>query len=151
VAHELAQRDGEPTTRAWNPEETPMKVMQELVAYFDRRGKLTRRQIRTLLEQGYLASEAPPNMLDLCDRVGDTFYFRVTGETNGPLWGTDVYTGDSALAVASVHAGVLRAGESGAIKVVVEAPLPRYSGCVRHGVTSHDFGSFGTAYRVQAV
>ena len=28
-----------------------MKVVQELVAYFDRRGKLSRRQLRRLLEQ----------------------------------------------------------------------------------------------------
>ena len=36
-----------------------MKVMHDLVAYFDRRGKLSRRQLRKLLEQNFVASDAP--------------------------------------------------------------------------------------------
>ena len=34
------------------------------------------------------------------------FFFQVTGETHGSLWGTDVYTSDSSLGSGSVHAGV---------------------------------------------
>lgn len=128
-----------------------MKVMQELVAYFDRRGKLTKKQIRQLLEAGFLAADAPQTIIDLCDQVGATYYFRVKGEPQGPLWGTDVYTGDSALGVAAVHAGLLKPGETAVVKVTVVAPLPQYQGSVRHGVTSHDFGRFGTAYRLAAV
>ncbi len=128
-----------------------MKVMQELVAYFDRRGRLSKKEIRRLLDQGLLAGDAPANMLDLCDPVGATYYFRVTGEAAGPLWGTDVYTGDSALSVAAVHAGLVKVGESAVLKVIVEKPLARYAGSTRNGVTSHDFGPFATAYRLAAV
>jgi hypothetical protein len=128
-----------------------MKVMQELVAYFDRRGRLAPDEIHALLDRGFLATDAPQNMLDLCDPVGATYYFRVTGDPGGPLWGTDVYTGDSTLAAACVHAGLLKPGQAGVVKVVVEQPLTQYQGCVRHGVTSHDFGRYGTAYRVLAV
>jgi len=98
-----------------------MKVVQELVAYFDRRGRLTKKQIRHLLDQGLLAADAPLTMIDLCDPVGATYYFRVTGEAAGPLWGTDVYTGDSAIAVAAVHAGLVKAGESAIVKLTVVA------------------------------
>ena len=49
-----------------------MKVIQELVAYFDRRGKLAPPQVRRLLERGYLAADAPPHMLDLREPVGAT-------------------------------------------------------------------------------
>lgn len=128
-----------------------MRVMQELVAYFDRRGRLSRKDLRRLLDQGFLASDAPTTMIDLCDRVGAVYYFRVTGDTNGPLWGTDVYTGDSALAVAAVHAGLVRPGSAAILRVTVEQPLKAYPGSSRHGVTSHDFGPFGTAYRLSAV
>ena len=128
-----------------------MKVVQELVAYFDRRGRLTKRQIRHLLDQGLLAGDAPLTMIDLCDPVGATYYFRVTGEVAGPLWGTDVYTGDSAIAVAAVHAGLVKAGDSAIVKVTVEQPLPRYAGSVQNGVTSHEFGPYGTAFRLAAV
>jgi hypothetical protein len=128
-----------------------MKVVQELVAYFDRRGRLTKKQIRHLLDQGLLAGDAPLTMIDLCDPVGATYYFRVTGEAAGPLWGTGVYTGDSAIAVAAVHAGLVKAGEAAIVKVTVEQPLPGYAGSLQNGVASHEFGPYGTAYRLAAV
>src|SRR5262245_245206 len=128
-----------------------MKAVQELVAYFDRRGALSQRQLRKLLDQGFLAADAPPTMADLCDPVGATFYFRVRGMTEGSLWGTDVYTGDSSIATAAVHAGLVAVGESAIVKATAVAPLSRYQGSMRHGVTSHDFGRYGTAYRLAAV
>ena len=33
----------------------------------------------------------------------------------------------------------------------VVAPLAQYQGCVRNGVTSHDFGRYGSAYRLSAI
>lgn len=128
-----------------------MKVIQELVAHFDRQGKLSRKEIRALLDQGLLAAEAPQRIMDLCETPGTTYYFRLTGSTEGMVWGTDVYTGDSVLAAAAVHAGVVKDGESGIVKVTVMAPLTQYQGSIRHGVTTHDFGRFGTAYKIDKV
>ena len=62
-----------------------MKVIQELVAYFERRGRLTRAEIRKLLDQGLAAGDAPLNMRTLCDPIGATYYFRVTGDAAGTL------------------------------------------------------------------
>jgi len=128
-----------------------MKAVQELVAYFDRRGALSPRQLRRLLDQGFLAGDAPATMIDLCDPVGVTFYFRVSGAAQGSLWGTDIYTGDSTLAVAAVHAGLVKVDETAIVKVTVVAPLQKYQGSARNGVTSHDFGRYGTAYRLSAI
>lgn len=128
-----------------------MKVVQELVAYFDRRGRLTKRQIRTLLDQGLLAGDAPANMLDLCDPVGATYYFRIKGDTAGQVWGTDPYTGDSSLAAAAVHAGLVAPGSTAVLKVTVIAPPAQFDGDTRNGITTHAFGRFGTAYRLSAV
>ena len=128
-----------------------MKVVQEMVAYFDRRGQLSKRQIRQLLDKGYLAADAPANMLELGDTIGATYYFRVRGATEGSLWGTDIYTGDSALGVAAVHAGLVKAGDSAIVKVTLVAPLAQYPGSLRHGVTSHDFGRYGSAYSLGAI
>lgn len=125
-----------------------MKVIQELVAHFDRQNKLSREEISALLDQGLLASDAPARIQDLCGTPGTTYYFRVIGAIDGSLWGTDVYTADSMLASAAVHAGVVKAGESAVVRVTVMPPLAQYQGSVRNGVTSHDFGRFGTAYRV---
>jgi hypothetical protein len=128
-----------------------MKVIQELIAYFDRRGKLTPEQIERLLQQGLLAADAPDNLVGLCDQVGQTFYFQVYGEDRGNVWGTDTYTGDSALGAAAVHAGALELGATRVVKVTVVEPLPQYRGSTRNGITSQSFGSFGTAYRVDPV
>ncbi|MGD9923643.1 MAG: LCCL domain-containing protein, partial [Pseudorhodoplanes sp.] len=116
-----------------------------------RRGQLSKKQVRQLLDKGYLAADAQPHMLELGSSIGTSYYFRVRGETEGPLWGTDIYTGDSALAVAAVHAGLVKPGESAVVKVTVMAPLAQYQGCVRNGVTSHDFGRYGSAYCLGAI
>lgn len=128
-----------------------MKVIQELVAYFDRRGRLTPKQIAKLMKKGFLASDSPPNMLGLCDQPGQTHYFRVHGEDAGAVWGTDTYTGDSSLASAAVHAGAVGMGETAVVKVTVVEPLPTYRSSTRNGITSHSYGPYGTAYRIDAV
>jgi hypothetical protein len=128
-----------------------VKVVQELVAYFDRRGMLSAKQMRKLLDQGFLAADAPPTMNGLCDTNGSTFYFRVRGTVEGSVWGTDVYTGDSALAAAAVHAGLLKPDQIAIVKVTVVAPPAQFKGATRNGVTSHDFGRYGTAFRLAKV
>jgi hypothetical protein len=105
-----------------------MKVIQELVAHFERQKKLSEPEIKALLDQGLLAADAPVRIQDLCDTPGTTYYFRVTGATDGSIWGTDVYTG--------------------VVRVTVMTPLAQYQGSIRNGVSSHDFGRFGAAYRV---
>ena len=128
-----------------------MKVIQELVAHFDRQNKLSREELKALLDQGFLATDAPARIQDLCVTAGTTYYFRVTGATDGSIWGTDVYTGDSALGVAAVHAGAVKAGETAVVRVTVMPPLAQYQGSVRNGVTSQDYGRFGAAYKVDRV
>ncbi len=128
-----------------------MKVIQELVAHFDRKGKLSRKEIRALLDQGMLASDAPQRIMDLCDTIGNTYYFRVTGGLEGMVWGSDVYTGDSALAPAAIHAGLVKEGDAAVIKVTVLTPPAQFQGSLRNGITSHDFGRFGTAFKLEAV
>jgi hypothetical protein len=128
-----------------------MKVVQDLVAYFDRRGKLSRRQLRRLLEQNFVASDAPTSMHGLCETVGATYYFRVTGVTEGQLWGTDIYSGDSTIGAAAVHAGLLKPGETAFLKVTVVTPPEKFPGTVRNGVTSTEYGRYRYAWRLSAI
>ena len=60
-----------------------MKVIHELVAYFDRRGLLAQAHLTRLLDQGLLAHEAPRTMVEHCGPPGQSYYFRVTGEIGG--------------------------------------------------------------------
>lgn len=128
-----------------------MKVVQELVAYFDRRGKLSRKQLRALLEQNLIASDAPANMHGLCDTVGATYYFRVTGATEGQLWGTDIYSGDFTIGAAAVHAGLLKPSETGFLRVTVVTPPEKFEGTTRNGVTSTEYGRYQYAWRLSAI
>jgi hypothetical protein len=59
------------------------------------------------------------------------------------VWGTDVYTIDSSLQLAAVHAGVLRPGQTGTVKVKILGVRPAgFKGSTRHGVTSLDYGAY---------
>jgi hypothetical protein len=91
----------------------------------------------------------PGTTQTLGGNVGTVFFFRVTGATGGPLWGSDVYTNDSMIAKAAVHAGVLKEGETGVVKVTIVAPLATYQGTTRNGVTSAPYGPWPGAYTVE--
>lgn len=128
-----------------------MKVVQELVAYFDRRGKLSRRELKRLLEQNMVASDAPIGMHGLCETVGATYYYRIKGVLEGQIWGTDVYTRDSTLGAAAVHAGLLKPDETAVLRVTVVPPLDAYKGSTRNGVTTSDYGAFPQAWTLSAI
>ncbi|MCP4138074.1 MAG: hypothetical protein GY754_44335 [bacterium] len=83
---------------------------------------------------------------------GAVMYFRVAGKTqDGPVWGTDMYTADSALSLAAVHAGVLKAGEKGIVKVTFKPGQQKYTGSGRNGVNSSSWGRFHLSYSVEGV
>jgi hypothetical protein len=85
-------------------------------------------------------------------KPGDMMIFKVTGKTSGgSVWGSDLYTMDSNLAMAAVHAGVLKAGQEGLVKVVIAPGQSGYAGSARNGVTSSSWGSYNTSYKVEAV
>jgi len=128
-----------------------VKVIQELVQWFDRRGLLSEADLAALNEQGLLAQDAPRTMLEHCGRVGRGWCLRVVGELDGPVWGTDVYTGDSSVASAAVHAGLVAPGASAVLRVVVVEPPERFEGSLRHGVASRDYVRYDTAFRFEAM
>jgi LCCL domain len=69
-------------------------------------------------EFGASGSALPP-AAGLQAKAGDYFYLELTESGQGPVWGTDVYTADSFLGAAAVHAEVLAVGERGLVKVTI--------------------------------
>ncbi len=128
-----------------------MKVVQELVTYFDRRGQLSRRELRRMLKASFVASEPPMSMGNLCDTVGAVYYFRITGKLEGQVWGTDTYTRDSEIGAAAVHAGLLKPGETDVLRLTVVPPLDAYVGTVRNGVTTSDYAIYPYAWRLSVI
>lgn len=68
--------------------------------------------------------------------------------TVAPIWGVDVYTDDSAVCVAAVHAGAIGPG-GGVITVSRARGQQSYPGRARNGVVSHDYGPLGQSFRVE--
>jgi hypothetical protein len=104
------------------------------------------RQIKATLfevrpDPGYLYVKA--------EDVGKSVLYEVTGSADGSVYGTDVYTSDSTLASAAVHAGALKVGEKGYVRVffLSEKP-PSFEATTRNGVTSYAWSSPYSAFRV---
>lgn len=84
--------------------------------------------------------------------AGRTILFEVIGRTDGSVWGTDEYTSDSRLATAAVHAGAVREGERGVIRVVILDGAERtYVGSERNGVATYDYIHHPVAYRIEGL
>ena len=94
------------------------------------------------------AEPDPGTLTNYNDKIGQTFHFKVTGATTAIIWGTGMYTTDSQLATAAVHAGVLRPGQTGVVRVTMLASPPVFQGSTQNGVTSHPFGLYPAAYKI---
>jgi len=92
------------------------------------------KKIDALLDPGYL------NQYNA--QVGQTFVFNVVGAVNGTVYGTDTYTTDSLLAAAAVHAGVVKPGQKGVVKVKILGQVGAFVGSTRNGVTSHNYQAY---------
>lgn len=94
------------------------------------------------------AQPDPGNLTSFESQQGKVLAFAVTGmAAGGSVWGTDVYTTDSRLAMAAVHAGVIKMGETGVVRVKIIPSPPSYAGSSRHGVTTSAYGTYRAAYQ----
>ncbi len=95
---------------------------------------------------GGTAATAPTNLTTYRNKQGQTFEFIVTGATSGAVWGTDIYTDDSNVAAAAVHAGVLEPGETKTVTISILPGQSSYAASTRHGVTTRAWGSWSGSY-----
>ena len=132
-----------------------LRAMQEQYA---RDGKLDealaiRARVRQLRVDLLGVRPDPGNLTEFgADEFGRAMLFEVVGRTDGSVWGTDVYTADSRLCAAAVHAGVLRAGERSLVRVTLDDGDGReYVGSTRHGVATFDYANYPVSYRVERI
>ena len=96
------------------------------------------------------AAAAPTNLVGYRNKVGGVFQFTVSGSARGTVWGTDVYTDDSSVAAAAVHAGVHAPDASGNIAGTVTVTIlpgqSAYPASARNGVSSASWGSWAGSY-----
>lgn len=72
----------------------------------------------------------------------------------GTVWGSDVYTDDSSVCTAAVHAGVITLAQGGSVTAYIHPGRSLYPGVARNGVTTRTYasypGSFAFTPRVEA-
>jgi hypothetical protein len=78
---------------------------------------------------------------------GGAFTFDcLRGGSLNPVWGTDVYTDDSSVCTAAVHAGLITLDEGGVVVIRIRRGLEAYEGSTRNGVRTSAYeqwdGSF---------
>jgi beta-lactamase regulating signal transducer with metallopeptidase domain len=97
----------------------------------------------------FFVSNVPSEIMAMRGRVGETLELEVTGTTRGQIWGTDVYTDDTDPNVAAVHAGLLKPGETGKVRITILPGRERYEGSNQNGVRSGSFRSWDGSYRIE--
>ncbi|MFM8880252.1 MAG: Ig-like domain-containing protein, partial [Verrucomicrobiota bacterium] len=78
--------------------------------------------------------------------VGTVLYFSVTGSSTGSAWGSGIYTDDTPLGIAAVHAGLLSAGDTAILQVTIRGAQDSFVGSSANGVTTNQYGSWDGSY-----
>lgn len=78
---------------------------------------------------------------------GSIYEIAIEGANIGYVWGTDIYTDDSNIARAAVHAGLVAIGQQKIVKIKILAGQSSYTGTTRNGITTSDYASWPGSYQ----
>jgi hypothetical protein len=83
------------------------------------------------------------------DVVGQSITFVCPASDGGPayVYGTDVYTDNSPICKAAIHAGALPRGTAGVVTIVIGGAADAFRGSTRHGVTTSSYHGWPRSYR----
>jgi hypothetical protein len=65
------------------------------------------------------------------------------------VWGTDIYTQDSSICTAAVHAGKLTMESGGPVTIELRPGPSSYKGTTRNGIKSNDYGTYAQSFVVK--
>jgi hypothetical protein len=99
------------------------------------------------VDSGVVLSD-PGDLSGYRGQNGTVLTFEVTGDVSGAVWGSDIYTDDSRLSSAAVHAGVLLPGETGLVRVEILEGQESYEGATRNGVASGTYAAWQGSFRI---
>lgn len=82
-------------------------------------------------------------------RVGATLTVRCPpGGAPATVWGTDLYSDDSSICTAALHAGRVSLQAGGEVRITVAPGAARYQGSVRNQITTRSFGAYPGSFTV---
>jgi LCCL domain len=65
------------------------------------------------------------------------------------VWGTDIYTLDSSICNAAVHAGKLASDTGGSVTIELRPGESSYKGSTRNGIKTSDYGQYASSFVVK--
>lgn len=68
--------------------------------------------------------------------------------TLGQIWGTDIYTDDTSVCTAGVHAGVITREDGGTVTIIIRPGQAAYVGSARNGVASQPYDDWDGSFEV---
>ncbi len=144
AAHEKAETELKP---ARDEAVSKLKAIQDA---FTREAKLDEALAVRELIRSLLGVRPDPGTVRLtADDIGKTMIFDLTGAVTGSVWGAEVFTADSNLAAAAVHAGILKPGQRGLVRVRVLGAQTKFAASLKNGVQSTEYGAWPVSFTVE--
>jgi LCCL domain len=82
--------------------------------------------------------------------AGKTYKFKCPPNgKESAVWGTDIYTLDSSICNAAVHAGKLASDSGGSVTIELRPGESVYKGSTRNGIKTSDFGQYASSFVVK--
>ncbi len=93
----------------------------------------------------------PVNLTQFRGQNGKTILVKVTGTDQGNVWGgaNGIYTDDSNIGKAAVHAGLLKVGEQKVLKVTIMPGQSSYQGNTQNGIATNNYGQWQGSYKFE--
>ena len=82
--------------------------------------------------------------------TGKTYKFKCPSNgKESAVWGTDIYTLDSSICSAAVHAGKVALASGGSVTIELRPGESSYKGTTRNGIKTNDYGQYGSSFVVK--
>ncbi|MFP2924605.1 M57 family metalloprotease [Pyxidicoccus sp. 3LG] len=134
---------GTPTTAVWNGS------VMNACPHIDNTGEFTSADITALnILYGQSATQSCPdvNVAAYQGQTGAQIRCTCSSGGGGSVWGTNLYTDDSNICTAAVHAGVMTTS-GGAVVLEVQPAQSTFIGTTRNGVTTSSYGAWPGSFR----
>jgi LCCL domain-containing protein len=104
--------------------------------------------VREAEDQTPVLWNTPASMVSF--ETGKTYKFKCPSSgKESSVWGTDIYTLDSSICNAAVHAGKLMMESGGSVTIELRSGESSYKGTTRNGITTNDYGKYGQSFVVK--
>jgi hypothetical protein len=134
----------EETTTTEEPEET---TTTEEVEETTTTGSDTTGTTEVEADEEVADSTWASNASEFNGQIGERIGYKCTPDgTAGSVWGTEIYTDDSSVCTAGVHAGLITLEDGGRVVIEIAEGLEEYTGSLENGIESYDYGSWGGSF-----